>query len=113
MTTEKVAGEGGRTDAPDGSRRPTPQQGGHANTNNRTSVTRAPGRPECLCGHLAEEPCAYDTPAVDRYRARLGIEAVGRINPGTCRCQRACWVGSREQGNAKFICVCREGVMAS
>lgn len=79
-----------------------------------TSVTPAwPRRLGCNCGHLDGEPCEYDVPAVDRYRARLGVEAVGRINPGTCRCQRACWVGSREQGNARFICVCREGVMAS
>lgn len=68
-----------------------------------------PRRLGCVCGCTPGEPCEYDVPAVDRYRTRLGLPPVGP-NPGTCRCQRACWVGSREQGNAKFICVCREEV---
>lgn len=56
-----------------------------------TSVVEAADartRTGCPCGHLEPEPCYYDTPAVDRYRARLGLPPLGVRNPGTCRCQR-------------------------
>lgn len=73
-----------------------------------TSVTPPrPPRIGCICGHVDGEACVFDVPAVDRYRARLGLPPV-EPNPGTCRCQRACWVGSPEQGNARFVCVCRQ-----
>lgn len=76
-----------------------------------SKITPRLPRVGCICGGLPSEPCAYDVPAVDRYRARLGLPPLDRPDGwwsdrfADCRCQRGYWTG-----RGIFVCICRQEV---